>query len=387
MYLDLANVPRELKVILELLKQGNNEISRKLFEEIDWELFIKQAKHHRVFPILYPQLKEVQDGLIPVEVIRHLSSDYKRNTFNMLYLSAEMERVSEIFTEEKIRLLFLKGPVIAQDLYGDISLRTSSDLDFLIPIEELEKAEAILVRQGYEKEDYIKTVLNDWKWRHHHVTYFHSEKRMKLEIHWRLNPGPGVEPSFNELWDRKRKSELTTYPVYLLRKEDLFLFLVSHGARHGWSRLRWLIDIHKLTEQEMDWGTTKKLLKRYHHQNAGAQALILASELLSSEITDDMKPLLEKNKSKRLAQGAIYYLERMVNLHTDPVPKDVANYHGRHLFSLMSISQKLLFILSFFHPYPEDAESFPLPKKLHFLYFPIRPFTWAWRRTRKNALP
>ena len=38
------------------------------------------------------------------------------------------------------------------------------------------------------KDDYIQTVLNDWKWRHHHVTYFHPEKEIKLEIHWRLNP-------------------------------------------------------------------------------------------------------------------------------------------------------------------------------------------------------
>ena len=82
--------------------------------------------------------------------------------------------------------------MIAHDLYGDISLRTSSDLDFLIPINELEKAEEIIENLGYEKDDYFTSVLNDWKWRHHHVTYFHPQKRMKLEIHWKLNPGPGV---------------------------------------------------------------------------------------------------------------------------------------------------------------------------------------------------
>ena len=75
------------------------------------------------------------------------------------------------------------------------------------------------------KDDYIQTVLNDWKWRHHHFTYFHSEKKVKLEIHWRLHPGPGKEPSFTELWERKQKSSLTKFPVYCLGNEDLFLFL------------------------------------------------------------------------------------------------------------------------------------------------------------------
>ena len=52
---------------------------------------------------------------------------------------------------------------------------------------------------------------------------------------------------------RKRISSLTSYPIYFLGREDLFLFLVSHGARHGWSRLRWLTDIDRLLKQELNW--------------------------------------------------------------------------------------------------------------------------------------
>ena len=76
------------------------------------------------------------------------------------------------------------------------------------------------------KDEYIQTVLNDWKWRHHHITFFHPEKKIKLEIHWRLNPGPGKEMKFVELWRRKRKSTLVSNPVYVLGKEDLFIFLL-----------------------------------------------------------------------------------------------------------------------------------------------------------------
>ncbi|NEU34041.1 nucleotidyltransferase family protein, partial [bacterium LRH843] len=93
----------------------------------------------------------------------------------------------------------------------------------------------------------------DWKWRHHHVTYFHPIKRIKLEIHWRLNPGPSSEPQFKELWSRKRLSTVTSSPVYFLGQEDLTVFLISHGARHGWSRLRWLADIHQILNQDIEW--------------------------------------------------------------------------------------------------------------------------------------
>ena len=52
----------------------------------------------------------------------------------------------------------------------------------------------------------------------------------------------------------------------------------------------------------------------------------------------------------------------------------------------MSLQQKSLFIMSLFHPYSEDAEVLPLPEKFHFLYFPLSPILWAWRKTRKRAM-
>ena len=141
----------------------------------------------------------------------------------MLYLSGEMEQINKLCNENRIPLLFLKGPVLAKELYGDLSLRTSSDLDVMIPIHKLGKMEELLQNSGYVKDEYIETVLSDWKWRHHHFTYIHPEKEVKVEVHWRLNPGPGKEPSFSELWERKSISILTKNELYFLGKEDLFL--------------------------------------------------------------------------------------------------------------------------------------------------------------------
>ena len=283
-------------------------------------------------------------------------------------------------------MIFLKGPVLSQDLYGDISLRTSCDLDVLIPIQNLEKVEMLLLEQGYVKDDYIQTILNDWKWRHHHITFFHPTKQIKLEIHWRLNPGPSKEPGFEELWKRKRKSTLTSNSVYMLGKEDLFLFLVSHGARHGWSRLRWLVDIKKIVNQDLNWSEIHKLMKTYQMLHLGGQALILSSQLLGVRMDERMMELVAKKHSKQLAQEALFYFKQMINLHTDPVPEEVLAYHSRHLFSLMSNQQKTLFIMSQLYPYPIDAKTLPLPKFLHFLYFPLRPFLCIWRKTKKFAL-
>ncbi|WHY85209.1 nucleotidyltransferase family protein [Neobacillus novalis] len=388
--LNVSQIPIELKLIMEILKMEDvehNQVDiKEWLKDINWELFLELTMHHRAYPLLNKKLKKMDENLIPPYVIQTISQKYMMNTYQMLHFSAEMEQVCKLFDNEKIRLLFLKGPVLGEDLYGDVSLRTSGDLDFLISINDLEKAETLLSNQGYVKDDYIQTVLNDWKWRHHHVTYFHSQKKIKLEIHWRLNPGPGKEPSFNDLWERKRICSLTSYPVYYLGREDLFLFLVSHGARHGWSRLRWLLDINQLARQEINWGSLLKLMKKYQYFHVGGQALFLASQLLSTPVTKEMKIFIEGNRPKRLAQAAIFYLEKMVNLHNDPVPNEIARYHKSHLFFLMSRKQRFFFIMSFLYPYPEDAQTLPLPNHLHFLYFLLRPLLWAWRKTKYHAL-
>ncbi|BCG57428.1 nucleotidyltransferase domain-containing protein [Paenibacillus sp. URB8-2] len=354
-----------------------------LFRTADWEEFVKLALHHRVYPNLYPKMKNLGEDAVPAEVIGCLYAHYSRNTFQMLHLSAEMEFLDGELARRNIRALFLKGPVIAKDLYGDISLRTSCDLDLLIPMSELSGAESMLSSLGYIKDDYIHTVLNDWKWRHHHTTFTHPKKGVKVELHWRLNPAPSGEPDFEELWGRRRISGLTSRPVAYLGKEDLFLFLVSHGARHGWSRLRWLLDIKQLLLQRPDAGKLTALLRKYRYYHVGGQALTLAQELLDAEIAGELGRMERAPKSRAMAQAAMFYLERMVNLHSLPVPDDVASYHKRHQFALFAPVQKLVFILSFLFPYPEDAETLPLPKPLHFLYVPLRPFLWAWRKSKR----
>jgi hypothetical protein len=384
-YLNLTNIPKELKLIINLLNLDNGKIKFDV-NDMDWGLFLQLAFHHRIYPLLYTKLNELDSNIIPDKIVQALAKRYQRNTFKMLQLSAVMEQLSKLFIENQIRPLILKGPVLADDLYGDISLRTCGDLDILVPIEDLSNVNDLLLELGYEKDEYIKTVLNDWKWRHHHYTYYHSSLGIKIEIHWRLNPYPCKEPSFTELWERKRISSITTHPTYYLGKEDLFFFLVLHGARHGWSRLRWLVDIHYIVGQELNWDTIKNQFKKNQCSYPGGQSLILASQLLKTTITKDMQSIVVTKQAKKLAEEAVFYLERMINLHTPPVPKEIAKYHSKHLFSLMSFQQKLLYFLSTLHPYYTDLETMPLPKRLHYLYFPLRPFLLVWRKSRRNAL-
>lgn len=383
--LNLDLISNELRLLLEILALENDdsicgEIS-ELATNIDWGLFLELAMHHRVYPLIYLKLKRLDEKLIPRQVVETLSQTYKRNTFQMLQLSAEMEQVSKLFTENQIRLLYLKGPVIAFDLYGDISLRTSKDLDILISITDLERAEELLLNVGYEREEKDTAALHVWKWREHHVSYFHPGKGIQLEVHWRLHPPPMKEPSFDELWERRRKSVLTTHPVYFFGEEDLFLYLIIHGARHGWFRLRWLIDIDQMVRKGLKFEKVSLLFRKYHCNHVGGQALILASQLLNTPINHELHIFTIKRRSRKLAQMVIYFIKEIVSLQEIMS----TNHYKRYLYSLRSNTQKFYSIVMLLYPNSRDVETLRLPKPFHFLYFPLRPFLWAWRKTRKYA--
>ncbi|TWE04183.1 putative nucleotidyltransferase-like protein [Peribacillus frigoritolerans] len=388
----LELMPKELRLLLEILKTKNLESVRinlnELGREINWNQFLYLTMHHRVYPIVYLKIKNINNKLIPSYVIQKLYQEYKKNTFQMLKLSGEMEQVSELFTENNIRLLFLKGPVIAAELYGDISLRTSKDLDILISIYDFQKVEKLLLNLGYERKEFLTPM---WKFRYHHVTYVHPLKNIHLEIHWRLHPQSMNEPSFNELWKRKRISNLTNNDIYFLGKDDLFLYLVAHGGRHGWFRLRWLLDIDQILSGKMTTEESISLLKkyRYHHSTGQrhylGQALILVSVLLHTPINEEMQLLANKKGSGKLAKMTLIYLTKRANLNLTKSEDELAKYDNRYIIKIKSGMQKSIFILKLIFPNPKDAEVLMLPKPFRFLYIPLRPFLWAKRKTDRRG--
>ena len=66
-----------------------------------------------------------------------------------LYLTAELLRILRLLDAHAIRAVPLKGPALAQSLYGDLALREFCDLDVLVQETDLRKARGLLEAQGY----------------------------------------------------------------------------------------------------------------------------------------------------------------------------------------------------------------------------------------------
>lgn len=373
---------KELHFLLTLLREENTSEEIIPLKELDWNHFLELVKHHRVCPLIYIRLKDKSDAF-PPHVIEALFQEYKKNTFKMLQLTGEMETLDKVFSENNIETLFLKGPPIANDLFGDISLRMSKDLDILVREEELEKAENILLSLGYEREE-ISTVLNEIKWHRHHIVYYHPKKKIQVEIHWRLHPRPMKGASFEELWSRKRESQVTKHPIFFMGTEDLLLFLISHGARHGWFRLRWLKDIDQMVRtKDINYVHFKQLAIKHHQQHLVGQAFQLATLFFQMPAHEELQHIVSKKRANQLAEKALPYIKEKVQLHVHSQSKSVKKSYRSYLFSIKTMRQKCEFLVISFYPNSLDRHTFRLPKNLYFLYFLLRPFLWSWRNIKK----
>ncbi|MEK0315280.1 nucleotidyltransferase domain-containing protein [Cohnella sp. 56] len=370
-------VPRELRLILMLLRSPHHpswltDVERLVAEEIDWNFFIELTQRHRIYPTLERVIRE-NATLLPLEATAAIKKLCMTNVFQMLQLTSELDRINRIFEENHVRALSLKGPGLAYLLHGDISQRTSKDLDILVPIVDFERAEALLLQAGYKVDGDGPRILNEWKYKRRNDAYYHPEKGIQIELHWRLYANLGKEPTFEELWTRKKTVTFSNMQVHILNQEDLFFYLVIHGAKHAWFRLRWLEDIARLINLGFDWERTLRMFETYHCSQLAGQALIMTSDLFGTPLTASMRRLTLTPKSKALARETLPFINAEISV-------EGSRQFNRYWYHMLSHRHKWAYLKRLLYPSFMDAQTLPLPRRLHFLYFPFRPFLWLWRR-------
>jgi len=140
-----------------------------------------------------------------------------------------------------VQTVALKGPVLAERLYPDASMRRSTDLDLLIAEADIERAAAALEPLGYELEDGLAAL---YARRHHHHLRLAGRCPPVIELHFRAYVGFGVTLPAEALLGRARPYRTAAgAPCWVLAPEDELLYLAVHAAGHCFDRLLWLYDL------------------------------------------------------------------------------------------------------------------------------------------------
>lgn len=361
----------ELQLLLACLRKDN--IHSLCNNIIDWDAFINLCHRHRVIPQIYHQLKI---SPAPGAIILELHKCSFQQAQDMLKLTRELICVVNLFKQNKIPLLSLKGPALAQDLYGAVGLRSSTDLDFLTSVQHIQAAEKLLLSIGYKRTEpdfdlsprqfeAILKITNEFK-------YWNPKVSLKLELHWQFFSLSYLCDLKLEDWNKTGFVELAGTRVQTLLLEDNILYLCTHGAMHAWFRLRWLYDLAMIIEKkDLDWAMLLERADKLKVSRFLCQGLELAHVLLGTKI-----PAVKADQN--LVDLAFLIIQH---------PDESGHYFSRLYFLkkiyrfnlLKTMHLKLQYIIDGFKTVPDDWKTIKLPDRFFPLYHILRPLIWIDR--------
>ncbi|NJR40337.1 MAG: nucleotidyltransferase family protein [Leptolyngbyaceae cyanobacterium CSU_1_4] len=227
-------------------------------QNLDWQAVIQLAYRHGVMPLLYKNLYTICPEAIPepdFEQLRHL---FKTNTQRSLLLAGELVKILTLFNQHEIAAVPYKGPVLAHAVYGGVAFRQYFDLDIVVQQQDVLPAKRLLMEQGYIPKDGMNELEEAAFLQsrdEHNYTLIHTDKRIAVELHWRITPRSTsvIEPK--HFWERLEPDLFAGTRIANLSLEEWLPILCVHGSRHRWERLTWLCDIAEIMRlrPNLDW--------------------------------------------------------------------------------------------------------------------------------------
>lgn len=290
-------------------------------ETIDWDVLLATATATRVSELVYRTLKRVP-GSMPEPVRLALRRQYAETAATNLRQAHGLEGVLRALAERSIPAMLLKGAALVRMVYGDPGLRPMTDIDLLVPRDDIERAADAMLSCG------LPPVLPGseeiYRREHHHwVPCGTPDGSLVVELHHGLvPPGGPLEPVIEDVWRRAHPAPGTGARVLLPSPADLLLHLCIHTSSHGlFLPLRSVCDLAETVRwagADLDWDGLVEAAREWHAAREAYCFLRLAEEFLAPGIPQYVLGRL--NKLSHFATGQETLLLRMARkraLRTD----------------------------------------------------------------------
>ena len=269
----------EIRWILACLRSLEAEPPLSPPAPLNWDRALAIAESEGVAPALGFVFKAAAPAPMPSTVRERLSRHLTASTACQLIFTRELVRLLEAFDREKVPVIPLKGPALAELLYPHPALRPSTDLDLLIRREALVPVDGLLQGLSY------RPTADDHSWgfdvAYDRATVYEGPGGVRVDLHWSLVSDPRF--SWNEadglaVWERAIKMPLAGGAALSLCPEDLLLYLAVHLAvHHGLAGLLWYWDLARLIDRHadrLDWDTVVARASRWRVRTALSFALL-----------------------------------------------------------------------------------------------------------------
>jgi hypothetical protein len=357
---------------------------------LDWDFVLSEATENSVGPLLEMNLRAVVPDVVPAAAMERLKISCRANTVRCLFLAAELHKVLELFRTAGIVAIPYKGPVLAEQAYGNLTLRDFDDLDIILPQRDLQKAHEVMLGLGYQarfpwilsKDSKTALVPGEYNYRD-------EKRRAVVELHSELTLRHfPVAPDINRFTQRLVKVMVAGQEVPTLAPEDLLSALCVHGSKDFWERISWIADVAELIQRQtdLDWDRAFQTAESLRAERMLHLGLVLADDLLEAPMPEETRRRV-RGDSEALAV-AREVEGRTLSRNLSGVSAGNRMRFRRRMVRGMLAGWRYSLRLAVI-PAEEDWEMVQLPRLLAPLYLALRPLRllakYGWSRRRQSA--
>jgi len=366
-------------------EKQQNKINQFLTKNtINWTELLKDIKWHRVTPQAYDSLCSHPE-FVPENIMEQLKKSCLQCKKRTLQQAVSLIKIAKLFDENKIRFITLKGLTLSQLLYSSITVRESHDIDIMIDFNDIERVEKILTDAlGFTRTipelSATKKQVQCLNKRYKDRTYLHPDDNVLLEVHWRFNNiKQCLAIPFSSQCSDASTIQVCNQSVPVLSNNYLWLYQSVHGSMSGWYRLHWINDIASmLVKNKTDWDALLQASNQYHCRRNLVESIMLAARLYQLPIPVQIQQAFQED-IKQVAQ--LKWASHAIRERK--LPSMMANFRRQLFFTPAKVFW--LYFLETLRMSPTDFQLFPLPDKLFFLYYWLRPVFRIIRAFKKTT--
>lgn len=242
-----------LAIRMELNPEEESRLAQVLAGKVDWEYLIYLAGYHNVTPLVAYNLAQGEFRFfVPESYFEKLERIYQHNICRNMLISEELTKVLSAFKRREIEVINLKGIVLAEQLYVNHILRTTTDIDILVTEERIPEAISLVREMGYAPSTRPSDVVHPF----HRVFHKNRPFPLTIELHWDIYDSGFTNTSISDVWRRAQVQEFIGGTTLAPSPEDNLIYIASNLLTQDGHRLKYLGDISgilKIYQDNLDW--------------------------------------------------------------------------------------------------------------------------------------
>ena len=298
---------REDKLLLlccrtEIGDKDRNKLIEIQINKIDWDCFLRKAREEGISPIVFLMLPGIviDKNNIPGYVTDELKKDYYLSAKKNILTLHVLGNILDVFNKAGLKVIVLKGAALAETVYGNLALRSMSDVDLLIKKEDLYRINEQLKGLGYfptdrsvDDVDFTSTYLTTLDYRNP------FKNSPSFHIHWHFVNSTIPNESYiwqikmEDIWRDAVRTNIANTETWVMSPHHLIIHLAEHALRvtHSLSKLSYFCDIDRSINyygKGLDWNLLVQDTIRFNLNKMVYTTLYFSRYFIEAKIPEDV---------------------------------------------------------------------------------------------------